>query len=121
MQIKCLAQTLQTQNGRSRSRNVYSTEVCYGRTIVRSIIREVTNELLKHKLLVTSNFSFSHNVFHRYISVLRQNAALYGNGSSCFTACIPAAWISAAWRGFRISIKIVIRKALSLSLYNLML
>ena len=34
----------------------------------------------KEKLLVTSNFSFSHNVFHSYISSVRQNAALFGNG-----------------------------------------
>ena len=34
----------------------------------------------KEKLLVTSNFSFSHNAFHSYISLVRQNAALYGNG-----------------------------------------
>ena len=34
----------------------------------------------KEKLLVTSNFSFSHNVFHRYISLGCQNAALCGNG-----------------------------------------
>ena len=30
--------------------------------------------------LVPSNFSFSHNVFHSYISLARQNAALCGNG-----------------------------------------
>ena len=34
----------------------------------------------KEKLLVTSNFSFSHNVFHSYISLARQNAELCGNG-----------------------------------------
>ena len=34
----------------------------------------------KKKLLVTSNFSFSHNDFHRYISLARQNAALCGDG-----------------------------------------
>ena len=33
----------------------------------------------KEKLLVTSNFSFSHNVFHSYISSVRQNAALCGD------------------------------------------
>ena len=32
------------------------------------------------KLLLTSNFSFSHNVFHSYIAVVRQNVALCGNG-----------------------------------------
>ena len=30
--------------------------------------------LEKEKLLVTSNFSFSHNVFHSYICLVRQNA-----------------------------------------------
>ena len=36
----------------------------------------------KEKLPVTSNFSFSHNVFHSYtcISLVRQNAALCGSG-----------------------------------------
>ena len=34
------------------------------------------------QLLVTSNFSFSHNVFHSYISLMRQNAALCRNGLS---------------------------------------
>ena len=35
----------------------------------------------KEKLLVTSNFFFSHNVFKRlYISVVHQNAVLCGNG-----------------------------------------
>ena len=32
------------------------------------------------KLLVTSNFSFSHNVFSRYISLVRQNGVLFCNG-----------------------------------------
>ena len=31
-------------------------------------------------MLVTSNFSFSHNVFHTYKSLERRNAALGGNG-----------------------------------------
>ena len=34
----------------------------------------------KEELLVTSNFSFSHNVFHCHISIVRQNVALCGNG-----------------------------------------
>ena len=34
----------------------------------------------KEKLLVTRNFSFSHNVFHSYISLVHQNVALGGNG-----------------------------------------
>ena len=34
----------------------------------------------KEKLLVTSNFSLSHNVFHNYKSLVRQNAVLCGNG-----------------------------------------
>ena len=36
--------------------------------------------LEKEKLLVTSNFFFSHADFHSYKSLLRQNAALCGNG-----------------------------------------
>ena len=31
-------------------------------------------------MLVTSSFSFSPNDFHNYISLVRQNAALCGNG-----------------------------------------
>ena len=34
----------------------------------------------KEELLVTSNFSFSHNVFYSYISLVCQNVALCGNG-----------------------------------------
>ena len=30
--------------------------------------------------IVASNFSFSHNVFHRYISLVRQNTTLCGTG-----------------------------------------
>ena len=33
----------------------------------------------KEKLLVTSNFSFSNKVFHRYISLVHQNVVLCGN------------------------------------------
>ena len=32
------------------------------------------------KLPVTSNLSFAHDVFHSFISLVRQNAALCGNG-----------------------------------------
>ena len=34
----------------------------------------------KDKLRGTRNFSFSHNVFYSYLSFVRQNAALCGNG-----------------------------------------
>ena len=34
----------------------------------------------KRRNCVTSNFSFSHNVFHSYISLVLQNAVLCGNG-----------------------------------------
>ena len=40
----------------------------------------VENTAKKKKLLVTSNFSFSHNVFHSYISLACQNVELCGNG-----------------------------------------
>ena len=39
----------------------------------------VKNVVRKEKLLVTSNFFFSHNVFHSYKSEIRQNVALCGN------------------------------------------
>ena len=38
----------------------------------------------KEKLLVTSNFSFSHDVFYSYISIVHQNAALCGNGLTLY-------------------------------------
>ena len=41
--------------------------------------RKHCNKKEKLKLLVTSNFSFSHNVFHGYISLVCQNAVLCGN------------------------------------------
>ena len=36
--------------------------------------------MIKDKLLATSHFSFSHNVFHSFISLVRKNAVLYDNG-----------------------------------------
>ena len=40
----------------------------------------VENIVRKGEIACSSNFSFSHNVFHSYISLVRQNAALCGNG-----------------------------------------
>ena len=40
----------------------------------------VENVVRKGKMLVTSNFSFSHNVFHSYISSVHQNVSLCRNG-----------------------------------------
>ena len=40
----------------------------------------VQNTVRKGELLVTSNFSFSHNVFYNYIFLVRQNVALCGDG-----------------------------------------
>ena len=34
----------------------------------------------KEKLLITSNFSFSRNVFNSYLSLVRQNVVLCANG-----------------------------------------
>ena len=41
---------------------------------------KVENIVRKEKSFVASSFSFSCNVFHSYISFVRQNAALCGNG-----------------------------------------
>ena len=38
----------------------------------------------KEKLLVTSNFCFSHNIFHSYISLVRQNELFCTNGLNHF-------------------------------------
>ena len=39
----------------------------------------------KEKLLVTSNFSFSHSVFKRLVSQGRQKVSLCGNGLKCLS------------------------------------
>ena len=39
----------------------------------------------KEKLLVKSNFPFSHNSFHSYISLVHQNEVLSGNGLTAFS------------------------------------
>ena len=44
------------------------------------MLYRVENIVRKEKLLVTSNFSFSHNVSRSYTSSVRQNMALCGNG-----------------------------------------
>ena len=55
----------------------------------RKNTRTSQNEpMVTEKLLVTSNFSFSHNVFHSYVSLVRQNAGLRGNGLRVGTAPI---------------------------------
>ena len=41
----------------------------------------------KEKLLVTSNFSFSHSVFKRFVSQGRQKVSLCGNGLSELVPC----------------------------------
>ena len=38
----------------------------------------------KEKLLVTSNFSFSHSVFKKLVSQGRQKVSLYGNGLTLY-------------------------------------
>ena len=38
--------------------------------------------IVREGLLVTGNFSFSHNVFHSYLSLVHQNVALCSNGLS---------------------------------------
>ena len=48
----------------------------------------------KEKLLVTRNFSFSHNVFHSCRSLVHQNAAFCGNGLTLSKAS-PGFYVSA--------------------------
>ena len=43
----------------------------------------------KEKLLITNNFSFSHNVFDSYISLLCQNAELRSNGLMIYITLLP--------------------------------
>ena len=46
----------------------------------RKFSRLVKNTVVKEKLLVTSNFSFSHSVFKRLVSQGRQKVSICGNG-----------------------------------------
>ena len=47
----------------------------------RNLSKQVEKTLWeKEKLLITSNFSFSHNVFKRLVSQGRQKVSLCGNG-----------------------------------------
>ena len=48
--------------------------------------------LWEKKILVTSNFSFSQNVFYSYISSVRQNGALCGNGFGLFYGTANQEW-----------------------------
>ena len=48
----------------------------------------VENNVEKEKVLVPSNLSFSHNVFHSYICLVRQNVALCGNGLICILGAV---------------------------------
>ena len=38
----------------------------------------------KEKLLITSNFSFSHSVFKRHLLQTRKNQGLFGKGLNCW-------------------------------------
>ena len=53
--------------------------------------------LEKEKLLFTSNFSFSHNVFHSYISLVHQNAALCENELTATFQLLSAASLNLGW------------------------
>ena len=46
----------------------------------RKLSKRVENTVEKEKLLVTSNFSFSHSVFKRLVSQGRQKVSLCRNG-----------------------------------------
>ena len=51
-----------------------------------SELAQIADDTLKciqnEKKSITSNFSFCHNIFHICISLVHQNAALWGNGIS---------------------------------------
>ena len=54
----------------------------------RKLSKQLENAVGKHlwekeKLLVPSNFSFSHSVFKRFVSQRRQKVSLCGNGLNC--------------------------------------
>ena len=50
--------------------------------MARKLSKWVENTGEKEKLLVKSNFSFSHSVFKRYILQTRKNQGLFGKGLS---------------------------------------
>ena len=48
----------------------------------RKFFKRVENTVVKEKLLVTSNFSFSHSVFKIFVLETRNNQGLFGKGLS---------------------------------------
>ena len=60
---------------------------CYKQFLLFSQSYIVENIVRKGEIACSSNFSFSHNVFHSYISLVLQNVALYGNGLRMFGEC----------------------------------
>ena len=50
----------------------------------RKFSKRVENTVVKEKLLVRSNFSFSHSVFQRLVSQGRQKVSLCGNGLNIY-------------------------------------
>ena len=48
--------------------------------MIISVFDRVENIMGKGEIACTSNFSFSHNVFKRLLSQMRQKVSLYGNG-----------------------------------------
>ena len=58
----------------------YQVPYCIKSTIFPTAVSLSCLTLFNTSRLVTSNFSFSHNVSHSYISLVHQTAALCGNG-----------------------------------------
>ena len=50
----------------------------------RKFFKRVENTVVKEKLLIRSNFSFSHSVFQRLVSQGRQKVSLCGNGLNIY-------------------------------------
>ena len=46
----------------------------------RKLCKQVENTVGKGEILVTSNFSFSHSVFHRLVMQTSKNQGLFGKG-----------------------------------------
>ena len=82
-EVSC-PKTLPRKNAEKRGSNRDSSHYSCLSRVLRALVLPKDTPTKKRRessaALLTSNFSFSHNVFYSYICLVRQNVALCGNG-----------------------------------------
>ena len=58
--------------------------------MIISVFDRVENIVEKEEIACTSNFSFPHNVFNRFLSQTHQKVSLCGNGFTALALLLPA-------------------------------